>query len=123
MPGKQLAIVKWAFLILATLFIKADLQAQGSRCHDRPCGPDSIPPALRFLIPQGVAGADFRGACRAHDRCYAKGSGRCKSDCDCEFLHNMLRECNGSRNPRRCRRRAKCMYRLVRNFGGSSFGT
>ena len=40
-----------------------------------PCGPDWLPIALRraLLIPQSVAGADFRPACARHDRTYAFG--------------------------------------------------
>ena len=88
----------------------------------RPCGPNSLPKVLKFLIPQGAAGADFRPACRQHDACYKKGSGISKKKCDSDFLHNMLHACKSSRRPRRCKRRARIMYRLVNRFGAGAYG-
>ncbi|MCA9216862.1 MAG: hypothetical protein KDB27_27520 [Planctomycetales bacterium] len=88
---------------------------------NRPCGPNSVP-LLNLIIPQGAAGADFRPACRHHDACYAKCSGKSKQQCDCEFLHGMLKACECSRNPKRCRRRAKIMYRAVDRFGDAAYG-
>jgi hypothetical protein len=81
------------FLIVMTVSL---LMAVGgareaqAQLQARPCGPDSVPPVLKVLFWQGSGGADFKPACREHDRCYTKGSGRLKADCDCEFLHRRL---------------------------------
>ena len=88
----------------------------------RPCGPNSMPKVLKLLIPQGAAGADFRPACRKHDSCYKKGSGKSKSQCDCQFRIDMLKACDCSRRPKRCRRRAKVMYWAVDRFGDGAYG-
>ena len=114
------------FLIVMTVSL---LMAVGgareaqAQLQARPCGPDSVPPVLKVLFWQGSGGADFKPACREHDRCYTKGSGRLKADCDCEFLHNLQAACQCSRNPRRCHRRAKIMYRMTVRFGDAAFGT
>ncbi|MCH2182598.1 MAG: hypothetical protein MK108_11385 [Mariniblastus sp.] len=86
----------------------------------RPCGPDSLRGPLRYLIPQGAGGADFRSACRAHDACYSR-AGADRNACDCRFREQLMRECERSRNPRRCRRVAMIMYRSVRKYGDQSF--
>lgn len=86
----------------------------------RTCGPNSMQGPLKYLIPQGASGADFRLACTAHDDCYAFGWAR-RSECDQEFLNSMLCQCQNSRNPRRCSRVAKIMYRSVRRFGGKPY--
>ena len=95
------------------------LLAQSS---SRPCGPDSIKGPLRLLIPQGAAGADFRSACRNHDACYDQlGSNR--HQCDLQFRADMLCACESARNPRRCKRKANTMYKLVAKHGGEAFSS
>ena len=75
---------------------------------------------MRYLIPQGAYGADFRAACRAHDACYGR-EGADRATCDCQFRDQLMRECEGSRNPRRCKRIAMLMYRSVRKYGDQPF--
>ena len=106
------------FAALFLFFAATSCFAQKEYC--RPCGPDSMPRFLRLLVPQGSAGADFKPACRKHDRCY----GTCGADraaCDCQFLKDMLCQCQYSRNPCRCQRTAWMMYRAVRNRGENAF--
>jgi hypothetical protein len=67
---------------------------------------------LRLLFPQGLLGADFRPACRAHDACYG-GLGLTKAECDARFLQDMLCACEQSRFPRLSRLMAHQMYRAV----------
>ncbi|MCH2179794.1 MAG: phospholipase [Mariniblastus sp.] len=99
------------------LLMASSSQAQKS---DRPCGPESLKGPMRLLIPQGAAGIDFRVSCKAHDECYVN-SGSDRSVCDCQFRDSMLKQCEQSRNPRRCRRVAKIMYRSVRKYGDKAF--
>ena len=107
-----LGIACFGFLLIAPL-----AHAQ-SGC--RPWGPDSLRGPMRYLIPQGASGADFRSACRAHDACYAR-PGADRSDCDCQFREQLMRACERARNPRRCRRVAMIMYRSVRKYGDQPF--
>lgn len=87
------------------------LSSSGS-CHDirdRPCGPSGLKGPLRYLIPQGIAGADFRPACRKHDRCYGTLGSR-KTGCDRRFLGELTNSCKNSRHPVLCRVTARLMY-------------
>lgn len=86
----------------------------------RPCGPDSLKGPLRFLVPQGVGGADFRPACRAHDACYDT-PGANRSACDQRFLQDMVGACRNSRHPLLCRMTARGMYRATARHGADSF--
>jgi|APCry1669188970_1035186.scaffolds.fasta_scaffold19893_2 hypothetical protein len=86
----------------------------------RPCGPDSVTGPLRWLIPQGAFGADFRPACRAHDACYDTPFAN-RSQCDQQFLNGMLQACDHSTHPVLCRRKARLMHRVTSRHGGSSF--
>jgi hypothetical protein len=90
-----------------------------AQAEDRPCGPAGLPPALRRLVPQGYRGADFRPACRKHDRCY--GGGGAKRDCDRQFLRDLQSACESSSRPRACRRRARRMYVAVHLMGRRAY--
>ncbi|MGI9472702.1 MAG: hypothetical protein ACR2NZ_14280 [Rubripirellula sp.] len=83
----------------------------------RPCGPDSMTGPLRYLVPQGVGGADFRPACRRHDACYDT-LGADKAACDRRYLQEMQCACKNSRHPILCRIVAKIMYKTTRGRGG-----
>lgn len=82
-----------------------------------PCGPAAWPLALRRLVPQQFAGADFRPACRCHDRCYEAG-GEDRTACDERFRHNLVNACQSSRFPRLCRLVARAMHCSVACLGG-----
>ncbi|MGI9517357.1 MAG: phospholipase A2 [Pirellulaceae bacterium] len=107
--------------ISASLLVFGVVLLMSSESHAqvwRPCGPDTLPPAIKHLVPQGSGGADFRPACQQHDNAY--GSGCCcpsRYEVDVQFLNNMLNECSCSRNPQLCRQRAWHYYRMVRMFG------
>ena len=77
--------------------------------RNRPCGPEGMKGPLARLIPQGFAGADFKPACRRHDRCYAT-YGSDKKACDRRFLSDMQTACSGSRRPLLCRTVARVMH-------------
>ncbi len=84
-----------------------------------PCGPDNMPPALRQLIPQEYHGANFRPACSRHDRCYVSGPSR--RQCDQRFKRDLLKACECSDRPIRCRIVARTMYRATAMFGRSYY--
>ena len=107
----------WIFVFFVCFGTNQRAEA-AHRC--RPCGPESAPRLVKWFIPQGVAGADFRPACRHHDQCYAT-PGVDRAACDCQFLNEMLAQCAASRNPRRCHRVACRMYRAVRKYGQHAF--
>ena len=103
-------------------------EESGPDPHTAPCGPDWLPIALRrALIPQGVAGADFRPACARHDRTYAFGYrdalGRRpgRLECDREYLANLDRASLSADAPTLSRLRARANYLAVRLAGGYSF--
>ncbi|MGQ0636331.1 MAG: hypothetical protein ACT4QC_17100 [Planctomycetaceae bacterium] len=77
----------------------------------RPCGPGNTWGGNR-CIPQGFYGADFRPACACHDACLRTCASR--RDCDQQFLCNMYAACDGSCDPERCYRKARCYYRWAR---------
>ena len=106
--------------LLVILGHVAFAQSNSSLADTRPCGPDNIPQFLKFLIPQGFKGADFRDACRRHDRCYST-SGISKQQCDMGLKKSVLNECKNSSSPLRCKMRARVMYWLVRYTGGAAF--
>ena len=86
----------------------------------RPCGPDQLQGPLRYLVPQEVAGADFRPACRKHDLCY-EVPGADRSACDRQYLEDMQGACAASRRPRCCRTVARLMYVTTRIAGQDAF--
>lgn len=114
-------MIKSRRIVAGVLFVGSCLITAGM-ADDRPCGPDSIQGPLRNLIPQGAFGADFRPACRQHDACY-RFCIKPRKQCDRDFLAGMLCACNNSYRPRRCRRKARMMYRMTRLFGRRSYGT
>lgn len=85
-----------------------------------PCGPDSFPGPLRFLLPQGHKGADFRPWCRKHDDCYDT-PGSIQKVCDDRFLEDLLAECEHSWRPGGCRRKVRIFHWLVSRFGRRPF--
>ena len=90
--------------------------AQGAR----PCGPEAMRGPLRFLIPQGVAGADFRPACRRHDACYDT-LGVNRAACDRRYHRAMQCACDQSRHPLFCRFVARVMYKVTSRRGTRAF--
>lgn len=81
----------------------------------RPCGPQNSFGG-NWLVMQGFAGADFRGACDFHDQCLLN---RCndRKTCDKQFLAYLDNACNCSQFPILCRIKAREMYLGVRLFG------
>ena len=95
--------------------------AQYSLAQDCPCGPPTMSAAMRqLLIPQEFSGADFRPACRTHDRCY-EIPGVNRKSCDDNYYYDVLEICDQSSRPRACKRLAKTMYRAERLFGQKSY--
>jgi hypothetical protein len=82
----------------------------------RPCGPGYLG---NLLVPQGFVGADFRPACRQHDRCYASNCSR--KACDDQFFNDMLGACQCSRASGLCRLKAYQWYWQVRLLGGPGY--
>ncbi len=110
-----------AKMILTFLvFLLGMFVVQSEAQQNRPCGPSSLNGPLKLLIPQGAAGASFKSSCSRHDQCYAT-PGADKSICDQQFLYDLNCACNGSRNPRRCRRRAMKFYKAVTKWGDGAF--
>jgi hypothetical protein len=108
--------------LLVVMLALGALQARAGETllESRPCGPDGLTGPLRLLVPQGVGGADFRPACRAHDACYDT-PGADRSACDERFLRDMLGACGNSRRPLLCRLSARTMHRLTAKHGEDSF--
>ncbi len=86
--------------------------------EERPCGPAYLKGPIRYLFPQGVAGADFKPACRCHDRCYETPT--TQADCDERFRRNLECACESSRSKILCRFVARIMHASVRAFGAAS---
>lgn len=86
----------------------------------RPCGPDSMTGPLRYLIPQGFAGADFRPACRTHDACYLNPNGT-RAECEAGYRRDLLASCEQSRFPRLCRAVARFDANMVGRFGDGAY--
>ncbi len=106
--------------LLLALSCMPTLHAAESDLQSRPCGPDSLTGPLRFLIPQGAFGADFRPACRSHDACYDTPFAN-RDACDQRFLAAMECACESSRHPVLCRMVARSMYRATSRHGEESF--
>jgi len=85
--------------------------------------PASPPPELPLqgdrdyctLANDRPAGHDFRRACRRHDACY-RTLGASRSQCDRQFLNDMLEACRPANEPR-CVNTARAYYRTVRAAG------
>ena len=87
-----------------------------------PCGNES-----HQWVPDKPWGfCDFSGPCQGHDDCYGcagKRQGKSKSDCDRDFLNNMLKTCN-SQNGKAyasCVGAAYVYYASVSRGGGKDF--
>ena len=112
--------------ILTICFCVADAQAQYGAADplpgqpERPCGPDSLTGPLRFLVPQGFRGANFRGSCITHDACYDK-FGVDRQICEAQFKSNLQDACACSKRPIQCRMFARFMANSVNRFGESAF--
>ncbi len=102
------------------MLITAPDRSLGAADLVRPCGPDSLTGPLRKLIPQGVAGADFRPICVRHDACYDT-YGANKGECDRRYLDEMKCACRNSRHPLRCRITARIMYAFTHRGGQAAF--
>ena len=101
--------------VLALLCLACGAAAQAECPPWRPCGPGNSWGGNR-CVRQGFYGADFRPACACHDACLQSGAPR--YECDRQFLCHMYAACDGSCNPKKCYRKARCYYRLSRIFGG-----
>ena len=122
LPGEnvvsQLSRVQFVCTSLLVIGVVMVMTSESHAQSWRPCGPDTLPPAIKHFVPQGAGGADFRPACQQHDNAYGSGS-CCQSryEVDVEFLNNMLNACACAQNPQLCRQRAWHYYRLVRKHG------
>lgn len=86
----------------------------------RPCGPDSMTGPLRYLIPQGFAGADFRPGCRTHDACYSNPNCT-REQCEAGYKRDLVASCDNSRFPRVCRAVARFDANMVNRFGEGAY--
>lgn len=97
--------------ICSVVFLASSASAKAECPPWRPCGIGNTWGGNRF-VPQGFYGADFRPACACHDACLEGCTSR--RECDRQFLCNMYAACDGSCNPRKCYRKARCYYRMAR---------
>ncbi|MCA9006034.1 MAG: hypothetical protein KDA70_12250 [Planctomycetaceae bacterium] len=107
-------VVLWSLCFAWICSEGSELQAQTCG-NGYPCGPDGAP-LLQMLTPQGFMGADFRGTCSQHDRCY-QIPGISRRYCDLQFRNELHQRCNSSAFPLGCRIVANSMYLQVRLFG------
>ncbi len=107
-------IVVWMFCFACICLVSSKSQAQTCG-NGYPCGPDGAP-LLQMLTPQGFMGADFRGGCSQHDRCY-QIPGINRRYCDLQFRNELHRRCDSSVFPLGCRMIANTMYLQTRLFG------
>lgn len=70
---------------------------------------------LDRYIPDSFAGFDFTSACIIHDKCY-EDCYRTKSECDNQFLSNMVKECLTSFSA------PQCMYASVIYYSAVAVG-
>ena len=101
--------------VFSFVILSLHTAADGGCPSWRPCGPGRTWGGNR-CVRQGFYGADFRPACACHDACLQSGAPRC--ECDRQFLCNMYSACDSSCNPEKCRRKARCYYRMSRLFSG-----
>lgn len=102
-----------AMLLLAVLANALGCTSQACR----PCGPGFLG---NVFVPQGIAGVDFRDACRQHDHCY--GTDCPRKECDVTFRDNMLCACECSTHPTLCKMRAWEWFLITRIGGGPGYG-
>jgi hypothetical protein len=88
--------------------------------EDRPCGSEKATGIMRYIVPQGAGGADFKPACRSHDRCYETPCAD-KAACDRAFLRDMQAACNCADRPIKCRITARIMYFAVKVGGRKAY--
>ena len=118
-----IAVVKGTIVMARFLWIFGCLCvccSSSSMADDYPCGPDGMPTFMKRLVPQTAFGADFRPACRHHDRCYS-ACGADRKQCDKQLKADMHCACENSKHPLLCRMAANHRYRMTRLFGGSAF--
>ncbi|WP_339728082.1 hypothetical protein [uncultured Gimesia sp.] len=108
----KLAILFFTLWLMPASGSHSTVYAQGC---GYPCGPDGAP-LLRFLTPQGFMGANFRGTCIQHDRCY-EIPGVSRRYCDLQFRQDLHRRCDNSAFPLGCRMVSNFMYLQVRLYG------
>lgn len=113
-----MTLLRTALTLVLLVAATGPALAQEPAAEDRPCGPKWLQGPLKYLIPQGFAGADFKPACRCHDRCYAAQPSR--PACDAQFLRDLDCACESSRSKTLCRVVARVMHGSVRLFGGLS---
>ncbi|QDT39664.1 hypothetical protein [Stratiformator vulcanicus] len=121
-PLKFAAIVGGAILYILLQAAPADAGLFGrsrSNCgaNGRPCGPGG---PINFLIPQQVAGANFRYACARHDRCY-RIPGINRQYCDRVFYRDLMRASDRSYFPPIARTYARMYYFSVKVGGATPF--
>ncbi|MBM3999347.1 MAG: hypothetical protein FJ297_07390 [Planctomycetes bacterium] len=112
--GLTLVITGWSG---ADRPVGADEPSETWAVDPCPCGPSFLPLRVRCRVRQGFHGADFRDACRAHDRCYEIPCVN-RAACDLGFLRDLLDACDASCRPAACRRVSRRMYAMVRLGGG-----
>ncbi len=103
-------------LPLTALLATTNEAEAGKLFRDRPCGPGYV----NLLYPQGFMGADFKPACRRHDRCYQSSTSR--RTCDKRFFRELDRACRKSRFKLGCRMTTSLMKSAVKVFGGIARG-
>ena len=81
------------------------------------CGSGKLGDAI---IPDHPLGFDFASACHNHDGCYDT-CGANKSDCDKQFLKNMLDECEKHKHKNSCAWVALRYYNAVKKHGQKPF--
>ena len=108
----KLVILFFSVWLLSEAGNQTSIYAQG---WGYPCGPDGAP-LLQMLTPQGFMGADFRGSCYQHDRCY-EIPGISRRYCDLQLRQELHRRCDYSAFPLGCRMVSNFMYLQVRLYG------
>lgn len=109
-------------LLLGLTVLLLGAPSTATAVDPRPCGPARMTSPLKFLIPQGIAGADFRPACRRHDACYDT-AGANRHACDRQFQRDLIAACDRSRCPLFCRFVAVVMGNVTMRYGEQSFQT
>ncbi len=118
--GGRAGVLLAAVVFLTLLSVSGCAAPRGGTPDPAPCGPASWPLGLRRLVPQQFGGADFRPACRCHDRCY-ETAGAERTTCDDGFRQQLHQACDSSRHPVLCRLVANTMHVAVAVCGGSCY--
>jgi len=71
-------------------------------------------------VPENIGATSFQGPCKRHDICYGT-LGSIKSQCDNNFLQDMLRACEPNGMTPLCVTGAYTYYWFVRGFGDGPF--